>query len=146
MASVFGATTWFFFVQSPVLLKSMGRDQFVPIQMRLTVVLFKVLTALLVIMLGASLVHDPVFSGPTISAVIALAGCLLNQFFVIPKALKAGGRGRNEVQGRDSEASTTTLASHGVGDQTQLLHRLVVLFVVIMLAATVVHGIKIMAT
>ena len=40
----FGATVWFFFVQSPVLLKRLGRETFVPIQMGLTVTLFQVLT------------------------------------------------------------------------------------------------------
>ncbi len=66
VAFVFGATIWFFFVQSPVLLKKMGREQFVPIQMRLTVVLFKSLTISLFIMTGASAGHSPLNSYTTI--------------------------------------------------------------------------------
>lgn len=33
---VVGATAWFFFIQSPILYKAMNREQFVPVQMRLS--------------------------------------------------------------------------------------------------------------
>jgi hypothetical protein len=145
MAFVFGATAWFFFVQSPVLLKMLGRDKFVPIQMRLTAVLFSVLTVLLLVMLAAVLGHSPIGSGTTLTAAIALAAGVINKFVVVPKALKAGGQSRIAVKGKDVEASTSTFASEGVGNQTQLLHRLVVLFVVIMVVAVVAHGVRLLA-
>ena len=49
MSLAIGATAWFFFIQSPILHKAMKREQFVPIQMRLTKVLFSTLLVLLVI-------------------------------------------------------------------------------------------------
>jgi hypothetical protein len=145
MAFVFGATAWFFFVQSPVLLKMLGRDKFVPIQMRLTSVLFMVLTVLLLVMLVATIGHSPIGSSTTLTAGIALFAGLINKFVVVPKALKAGGQSRTDIKGKDTEASTTTFASEGVGNQTQLLHRLVVLFVVIMVVSVVAHGIRLLA-
>jgi len=51
---VIGATIWFFFIQSPVLMKELARERFVPIQMRLTIVLFRTLSGALLAMLGAS--------------------------------------------------------------------------------------------
>ena len=65
LAFVFGATAWFFFVQSPVLLKKLGREQFVPIQMRLIAILFKTLTISNFIMFGASAGHSPLSSYTT---------------------------------------------------------------------------------
>jgi hypothetical protein len=144
LAFVFGATTWFFFVQSPVLLKKLGREQFVPIQMRLTVVLFRALNILLLVMLGAAAGHSSFGSATTLAAGIALVAGLVNQFVVLPRALKAGGQSRMDIKGKDSEGSTASFASKGVGDRTQWLHRLVVLFVVIMLVGVVVHGIRLL--
>ena len=145
LAFVFGATGWFFFVQSPVLLKTLGREQFVPIQMRLTVVLFKALNVSLFVMLVASVGHSPLGSSSTIAAGTALIAGLINKFYVLPKALKAGGKSRMDIRGKDNEGSTGNFASEGVGNRTKLLHRLVVLFVVIMLCGVVVHGIRLLA-
>lgn len=144
MAFVFGATVWFFFVQSPVLLKRMGREQFVPIQMRLTIVLFKTLVALLLVMLGTTLVHSPVASAATLTAGIGLLGGLINQVFVVPRALRAGGRSRADIKGQDREGSTARFASEGAGNRTRSLHRLVVVFVVVMLGGVVGHGITLL--
>lgn len=143
-AFVFGATAWFFFVQSPVLLKMQGREKFVPIQMRLTVVLFRVLTALLLVMFAASVLHSPLGSPTTLPAGIAVLAVLINQFIVVPRALKAGGQSRSEIKGKDGAGSTAHFASEGVGNQTQGLHRLVVLFVVLMLGGVVVHGLSLL--
>ena len=140
LAFVFGATAWFFFVQSPVLLKKLGREQFVPIQMRLTIVLFKTLTLLLIVMFGASVGHSQLSSYTTIAAGIALVAVLINKFVVLPRALKAGGQGRTDIKGKDSEGSTANFAAEGVGNRTKLLHRFVVLFVLIMLGGVVVHA------
>ncbi len=145
LAFVFGATAWFFFVQSPVLLKTLGRERFVPIQMRLTVVLFKALMIAVLVMVGASLGHSPLGSATTIAAGTALAAVLINRFGVLPRALRAGGQSRTDIKGQDSEGSAANFASKGVGNRTKLLHRLVVLFVVIMLGGTVVHAIRLLA-
>lgn len=145
MAFVFGATAWFFFVQAPALLKQLGREQFLPIQMRLVVILSRALTVSLLVMLGAAIGHSPLGSTTTLAAGIALVAGLINQFVVLPRALKAGGQSRKDIKGKDSEGSTASFASEGVSDRTKRLHRLVVLFVVIMLGGAVVHGIRLLA-
>ena len=139
-STVFGATIWFFFIQSPALLTQMGREAFVPLQMRLTIILFRMLAVLLVLLTGATLFHSPPLSAVGIWAGIALAGGLINRFVIVPRALKAGGRSRVEVKGKDAEASLTGFAADGTGSRTRLMHRLVVLFVVVMLGGAVGHG------
>ncbi len=146
LAFVFGATAWFFFVQSPVLLARLGRERFVPLQMRLTVVLFKVLGVALLLMMGTTLVHSPLASMATVTAALALAGGLINRYVVVPRALRAGGRSIKGLAGNDEEGSTAGFASEGAGHETRLLHRLVVLFVVIMLAGVVGHGVVLLGT
>ena len=73
------------------------------------------------------------------TAVIAVAGTLINKFIVVPRALRAGGATRKEIKGRDEEGSTVKFASEGAGSRTALLHRLVVAFVVVMLAGLSLH-------
>lgn len=138
---VLGATAWFFFIQSPVLLKRMGRESFVPLQMRLTVVLFETLIVALLVMLGATLLHSPLASLGTGTAAVALLAGLINKFVVVPRALKAGGASRRDIKGKDDEGSTAGFASEGAGDKTKWMHRLVVVFVVMMLGGAVHHGI-----
>ncbi len=140
LAFVVGATSWFFFVQSPTLLARMGREKFVPLQMRLTVVLFRALSVALFVIAGATVVHSAALSTAAASAAIALAGGLINKYVVVPRALKAGGRSRAEIKNKDDEASVGGFASEGAGNRTRLMHRLVVLFVVVMLGGAVVHG------
>lgn len=143
-AFVFGTTGWFFFVQAPVLLRRLGRERFVPIQMMATKTLGKVLVAATALMLGTAAARagaDGGFAGSALvwSAALALFGALVNERLLIPRALKAGGRGHVEVRGKDQEASTVGFAADGVGDATAVLHRLVVVFVVVMLSGVVWH-------
>jgi len=144
-ATVIGATAWFFFVQSPALLRRAGRESFVPLQMRLTVVLFKTLQTLLLIATAAAAIHSPLASWVVVTAGIGLLGGLINQHFIVPRALKAGGRSRKDIKGRDSDGTTAGFASHGAGEQTKLFHRLVVLFVVVMLAGAGMHLVTLVA-
>ena len=146
LSIVLGATVWFFFVQTPVLLKKLGRERFLPIQMNLTVVLFKTLTILIFIMFVASIGHMPLSSLTTVAAGIAFVVVLINKFAILPKALKAGGQSRTDIKGKDSEGSTTNFVAEGAGNRTKLLHRLVVLFVVLMLSGVVVHAFGFLAT
>lgn len=138
----FGATVWFFFVQSPVLLHRLGREKFVPIQMGLTVVLFRALTAAtaLVVLATALQGHGP-RSSVMVTALVALAAAVINRWVVVPRALRAGGASRRDLKGKDREGSTAEFASEGAGNQTRLLHRLVVLFVVVMLVGLVLHAV-----
>lgn len=138
-ALIIGATSWFFFVQSPVLLARLGREKFVPIQMRLTVVLFKTLQVFLIVAVGAALVHRSLASPVVIAAAVGLFGGLVNAHVIVPRALRAGGRSRKEIEGQDADANALGFASEGAGDATRTFHRLVVLFVVIMLAGVGTH-------
>lgn len=140
MAFVFGATAWFFFVQAPVLMHKLGREKFVPIQMMLTKALGRVLLGGTALMLAMAFINSGPTSGAVITAAIALFGALVNQSVLIPRALRAGGKGHRTIRGKDNEASTAGFASEGVGDATATLHRLVVLFVVVMLGGLVSHG------
>ena len=147
-AFVFGTTVWFFFIQAPFLLARLGRERFVPIQMMATRVLGKTLVVGTLLMLGAALLAAATLAGGpplspfsplVLSAAVALLGALVNDRVLIPRALKAGGRGHVEIRGHDKDASTAGFAADGVGAATATLHRLVVLFVVVMLAGVVPH-------
>ena len=140
LALAFGSTAWFFFVQSPVLLRKLGRDAFVPLQMRLTLVLFRFLSAVLVLSLAATCVYTPKASFAFASLVVAALGALFNQLVMVPRALRSGGRSRGRVAGCDHEGTTANFASQGVGEGTKRDHRLVVLFVLVMLGGIVGHA------
>ena len=144
-AFIFGATTWFFFVQSPHLLKRIGREAFVPIQMQLTVLLFNVLVVLTAALLVSAMVQQGIDSDIVLSAGLALFGAAVNKFYMIPRALRAGGAGLQQVRGKDAEGTVSNFASLGVGNTTKTFHRLVVVFVVVMLAGVVWHGITLCA-
>jgi len=138
---VLGATIWFFFVQSPLLLRRMGRESFVPLQMQLTFVLFQSLTLALALAAVAAVAHRRVADAVTIAAGVALLGGLTNRFVIVPRALRAGGQSRKAIAGKDDQSSTADFASVGAGSKTKTLHRAVVLLVVVMLAGAVVHGV-----
>jgi hypothetical protein len=145
-AFVFGACVWFFFVQSPPLLKAMGRDKFVPIQMRLTALLFQALTVTLIIALAASALHSSPASWTTLSLAAAVAAVLINKFVVLPQAFRAGGQSRVEAKSaQQSDPTVASFASEGLGNRTRTLHRLVVAFVIVMLAAVVTHAVLLLA-
>lgn len=142
-AFVFGATAFFFFVQTPVLLKRMGREKFVPLQMRLVVALFQALMVALVLMTVAALVQSQRADRATIAAGVALLGGAVNRFLILPSALRAGGQSRRDIAGKDDEGTTAGFASDGAGAKTKVLHRAVVLLVLVMLAGTIVHGLAV---
>lgn len=134
-----GATLWFFFVQSPVLFKRMGRARFVPLQMSLVKVLFRTMTVAIAIMLGASVLHHgEVPSLAVCSAVAALGGVAMNSFIVVPRALKAGAVSMREGEG--DESGVAAFASYGGGKATQFWHRMIVLFVLVMLGGLLPHA------
>lgn len=141
LAFALGATIWFFFVQSPVLLKWMGKERFIPIQMRLTKVLFASLSVAIPLMLGAAFVHGyDQFWLHVATAGVALFGALANTFVVVPRALRAGGKALKEGRGQEEDNSVAGFASTGAGDASKLWHRLVVVFVVVMLGGLCAHG------
>lgn len=142
-ALVFGATTWFFFIQSPMLLKTLGRERFVPLQMRMTKLLFSTILVALVCTLAASISHTPPNSLVTCSVVAALAAASINRFLVLPQAFRAAGQGLVEARNAaQADARAADFASKGIGNRTKILHRLVGLLVLAMLASLAVHGVQ----
>ena len=143
MALLFGSTIWFFFIQSPVLYKAMVRERFVPIQMRLSGVLLSTqLVALLVLLVAAVLHTSSLTSTPAIAAGVALVAGSLNKFVVFPKALRAGGESVRAGEAEGETGSTAEFVSGGAGDSATRMHRVVVLFVVLMVAGIVANGIS----
>lgn len=142
LAFVFGSTAWFFFVQSPVLVKRMGRDRFLPLQMSLALVLFRSLSVALLVMAGAALAstHAP-GSTLVLTALVALAGAVINTVFILPRALKTGGVSLKEVQSNDEQKSVGNFVSQGGGQASAFWHRVVVVFVIVMLGGLVPHAV-----
>ena len=134
-----GATAWFFFVQSPALIKSMGRDRFVPIQMRLTKLLFRMLVYVTLAVLVLSLVLAPSLGPVLAGAVIAAAGARDHVEMAEQRALRAGGKGRAEARKAGDEGSVAQFAVEGSGPSSKFWHQLVVVFVVVILGGLVVH-------
>ncbi|MCO4763320.1 MAG: DUF4149 domain-containing protein, partial [Myxococcales bacterium] len=146
-AFALGATVWFFFVQAPFLLRKLGRERFVPIQMLATRQYGRALVVATGVMLVAAVVDalmaEPALTdllGPVVgTAALATVAALFNAVVLIPRAIKAGGRGYRDIRGQDGEASTVGFVADGVGNATATMHRLVVLAVVTMLAGVVAH-------
>lgn len=139
-AFAIGVTLWFFFIQSPALIKTMGKDKFIPLQMRLVIVLFKTLTITIVVIFAASLIHETSFlSAPVLFAGLSLLAVLINKFWVLPRALKAGGRARKDSSSRGDQISATKFASLGAGQASKFWHRMVVFFVLLMVSGLIPH-------
>lgn len=132
-----GSNIWFFFLQSPLLIAIMGRNKFVPIQMKLTKLLFRSLSVAAV-----ALVLLAWFSGGSqalVGAVFAAVSALVAHFYVIPQALKAGGKGRAETIADGGDHSVGKFASEGSGPSAAFWHRTVVVFVVLILIGALVN-------
>ena len=135
---IIGANVWFFFFQSPALIGFMGRDKFVPIQMRLTKLLFRsVSVAAILLVVIAWFANINILS--MLAANLTLAAALVANFFVIPRALIAGGKGRIETQAAGGDHSAAKFASEGSGPSASFWHRMVVLFVVLILAGALLN-------
>ncbi|MBE2251656.1 MAG: DUF4149 domain-containing protein [Myxococcus sp.] len=140
LAYVLGSAVWFFFVQTPVLVKRLGRDRFVPLQMAMVVVLFRTWSVTLGLLLAASLVRaGTLHSLLVLSAALAFVAALLNAVVVVPRAIRAGGRSLSEAQTMEQQQSVAAFAVDGGGASTRVLHRLVVVFVVLMLVGLGPH-------
>ena len=132
-----GANVWFFFLQSPLLISIMGREKFVPIQMKLTKLLFKSLS-----IAAVALVVLAWFSGGSqaiFGATFAAVSAVIAHFVIIPKALKAGGKGRVETIAEGGDHSVAKFASEGSGPSAAFWHRTVVVFVVLILIGALVN-------
>ncbi len=138
--SAIGATVWFFFIQSPVLINFMGRDRFVPVQMRLTKVLFATLSVVTLIIVGLSVLLVGLRFGAVLGgAVLAAVAALASHFYVVPRALRAGGKGRLEAKKAGDEGSVADFAVEGSGPSAKFWHQTVVAMVVVILVGLLVH-------
>ena len=136
--TILGTNVWFFFVQSPVLVKSMGREKFVPIQMRLAKVLVRlvaILASVLFVVAWIAFGIGLAFFGALVTAVAAIV-C---HFYVIPKALRAGGIGRSETVAAGGDKSVDKFVTEGSGPSAAFWHRTVVFCVVIILSGVIAN-------
>lgn len=136
---------WFFFIQSPALMKVLGKEKFVPVMMGLTKVVFRVLFVVvtanaLLVGIGAYLSSS---SATTTASLLSMLGAwisvLANRFVVVPKALKAGAASAKDRKGDHSRDVKEMAVSGGGKATTKTLHQTVVLFTLLMVGALVAH-------
>ena len=132
-----GANVWFFFLQSPALVAAMGREKFVPIQMRLTKLLFRSLSAAAVALAVLALIGGG--SVAIAGALLAAGAALVAQVAILPRAFRAGGKGRAETMAAGGDKSVAKFASEGAGPSATFWHRTVVVFVVLILAGALLN-------
>jgi hypothetical protein len=134
-----GVTIYHYFIQSPTLMKFMGKEKFTPLMMALTRLWAKVmfvsstanlLTSLYLSSKGFMNIH---------MVAIGWLAMALNRFLVVPAALKAGARSTRELKG-DNSMDLNEFAVIGGGKAlTKSLHQTVVVFVLIMVGAFIGH-------
>jgi len=132
-----GATVWFFFIQSPALYRTLARERFVPMQMRLAKLLF---SSLLVAQLIATALG---LLGTTLALLSAAVGALigaLNRAVLFPIALKAGAASQQSHEEEGATGSATRFVTVGAGRKATVMHRVVVFCVLLMTAAALTHG------
>jgi len=132
-----GANVWFFFIQSPLLITIMGREKFVPIQMKLTKLLFRSLSIAAVALVFLAWISSG--SVALFGAIFAAVSALIAHFYIIPRALKAGGKGRVETIAKGGDHSVAKFASEGSGPSSSFWHRTVVVFVILILIGAFVN-------
>lgn len=91
MALVLGATVFFFFVQSPQLMTFLGREKFVPIQMKITTWFFSFIQIPLVIVGILSFLRGGIWTIAT--SFMALFGGSVNYFFIVPQVISSNDDG-----------------------------------------------------
>ncbi|MBL8922928.1 MAG: hypothetical protein JNJ54_29030 [Myxococcaceae bacterium] len=137
-ATMMGSLVWFFFAQTPLLLRRLGRDRFVPLQLALVSPLFKVALALSVVGAAASW-----GSGASAHVVgLALAAVLLSTALVavvVPRAVRAGGASLREVVAPDDQTALGRFTADGGGDATKVWHRVLGLMTVALVAVGAAH-------
>jgi hypothetical protein len=148
-----GVSVWFFFLQSPLLFKLLGRKKFVPLMMSMTklyssvmffvtlsvFVMYRVpilltfiphlqkkpdvILAFLQSKINFELIYDYSFD--------ALMTVFISHFFVIPSALAAGRESAAERAHEDSKSVKDFVVEGGSKTKTSTKHRLVVVFVLL---------------
>ncbi len=141
VAGSLGATIWFFFVQTPALLRGMGMKKFLPLQIRLVRIFAPALAAGTTAVLLASLFRHGGPSAALWPAALAAASAWINAAYVVPRAVRQGGAAIRDVhKGEGGDGSLTSFTLDGGGEPTKLFHRLVVLFVLLMVGGLLAEG------
>merc|ERR1712226_1766171 len=138
---IIGVTIWHFFLQSPALMKIQGKEKFVPLMMELTKLWSKVMfvTSSVVLLFNLALSLSMDLDRNLLFLIVGWLAIFINNYWVVPKAIKAGARSRKERKG-DNGKDLQDFAVNGGGKvETKALHQTVVIFVVIMLIGFVGH-------
>lgn len=135
-ALVLGSLGWFFFVQTPVLMKRMGRDRFVPLQLSLVRPLFRTVLGLATVGLVAAVLSTTAQLALGSAAASWILSLLL-LLVVVPRAVRAGGASLAESLDPEQQKALGRFTVDGGGDSTKVWHRVLGLLTV---AVVVVSG------
>ena len=137
-AFAFGGLTWFFFVQTMVLVKRLGRARFVPLQLGLVRPLFGSVSVASLVALGVS-----VFGGGSHEQVVSAGAALVTASFILfvvaPRAMRAGGESLRESMEGEAAQSAVRFTADGGGEATRVWHRVLGLLTVVLGGALGVH-------
>jgi hypothetical protein len=120
-----GALGWFFFIQTPLLSKRLGRDRFVPLQMSLMRPLFNTVAVASSVQLVVTLATVHTHLQP-LAATVSLSLTLLLVGVVVPRALRAGGRSLAQPLSVEAQHAAGRFIADGGGDASRWWHRAVV--------------------
>lgn len=134
-----GVTIYHYFIQSPTLMKFMGKEKFTPLMMALTRLWAKVMFVSSTANLLTSLYLSSKSTMNIHMVAIGWLAMALNRFLVVPAALKAGARSTRERKGDNSRDLKEFAVSGGGKASTKSLHQTVVVFVLIMVGAFIGH-------
>lgn len=135
-ALVLGSLGWFFFVQTPVLMKRMGRDRFVPLQLSLVKPLFRTVLGLVTVGGVAAFLSTTAHLALGSAAVSWVLSVVL-LFVVAPRAMRAGGASLAESLDSEQQKALGRFTVDGGGDSTKVWHRVLGLLTI---AVVVVSG------
>ncbi len=134
-----GVSLYFFFVQSPKLAKTLGKEKFVPLMMALTRLWAQTMFLSSTANLGTSLYLSSSGAMNIYLVAVGWMAMALNRFIVVPAALKAGARSARERKGDNSKDLKEFAINGGGKTETKSMHQTVVVFVLIMVVAFVGH-------
>lgn len=140
MSFVLGATAWFFFIQSPALIRLLGRPQFVALQMRMIRIYFMSIVPALYLSAVASWFIAGVASHLFMTSLMAALAASVNAWVILPRALRAGKESQRASMEKGATLPMASFASEGARQETKVFHRLIVLIVGIMLVLVLGHG------
>lgn len=137
VALIASATVWVLIVQSIGLLRSMPRDRFLPMQMRLVRIWIGA-TAWLATTLFVGVLVRVGISRALLPALAVVTGAIVASRWAVPRALRAGGEAlRSEGE---TPLTTTEFLTDGGGSATRIWHRVVLLCVALIVAGIGWHA------